>query len=192
MWCTGDLFSLCLHLSSSTLILPTCFILPTNVYHFAYIWVWLRRLRRLKTDFDWQHRMTVSYRFYHQCLPKNTHLATCCVYKHLVLTLVVIWSQPLWSLQWQLELPQLGSCSQWIQVCSEQKECQWENLLEMCMCMLWTDNVEDQWQQKMVCYWEKMLCTHTLLAKCKLRWIEWCLICQDSATLYICASVTDS
>ena len=29
-------------------------------------------------------------------------------------------------------------------------------------------------QQKMVYYWEKMLCTHPLLAKCKLRWIEGC------------------
>ena len=38
-----DSFSLCLHLSLPTLILPTCFILPTNVYHLAYIWVWLRR-----------------------------------------------------------------------------------------------------------------------------------------------------
>ena len=38
----NDLFSLCLHLSSPTLILPTCFILPTNVYHFTYIWVLLR------------------------------------------------------------------------------------------------------------------------------------------------------
>ena len=26
-------------LSSLTLIMPTCFILPTNVYHFTYIWV---------------------------------------------------------------------------------------------------------------------------------------------------------
>ena len=30
----SDLFLLCLHLIS-----PTCFILPTNVYHFVYIWV---------------------------------------------------------------------------------------------------------------------------------------------------------
>ena len=37
--CFQDLFSLYLHLSSPTLISPTHFILPTNVYHFAYIWV---------------------------------------------------------------------------------------------------------------------------------------------------------
>ena len=41
--------------------------------------------------------------------------------------------------------------------------------------VLLTENVKDQWQQKMVYYWEKMPCTHTLLlAKCKLRWMEGC------------------
>ena len=40
----SELFSLCLHFSLPTLISPTCFILLTNVYHFAYIWVWLRRV----------------------------------------------------------------------------------------------------------------------------------------------------
>ena len=37
--CWTELFSLCLHLSSPTLISPTYLILPTNVYHFAYTWV---------------------------------------------------------------------------------------------------------------------------------------------------------
>ena len=40
--------------------------------------------------------------------------------------------------------------------------------------VLLTENVKDQWEQKMVYYWQEMLCTHPLLlAKSKLRWMEW-------------------
>ena len=35
----ANFFSLCLHLSSPTLILSACFIMPTNVHYFAYIWL---------------------------------------------------------------------------------------------------------------------------------------------------------
>ena len=35
----ANFFSLCLHLSLPTLILPACFIMPTNVHYFAYIWL---------------------------------------------------------------------------------------------------------------------------------------------------------
>ena len=55
--------------------------------------------------------------------------------------------------------------------------------------VLSTENVEDQWQQKMVYYWEKMLCTHTLLAKCKLSWksgikdfVMYTWLCRQSDT----------